>query len=149
MSIIITMEGYTLPSGYILKELCIMFQNGEFKHFLFSKPDIPLLKADKHTIKYTTKYISNLNFEDGDVPYVEIKAILEKQKESNIYTYSEIAEKVLQNHLPTTSIENVQDMGFRMPDKVPDSRCFRNHNQRYCAKAKAIEVMKFLNIMKI
>ena len=143
------MDGYTLPSGYILKELCIMFQNGEFNHYLFSKPEnMMLTEQDKRTIRFATGRVNNLVFEDGDVPYEHIN-ILEKQKDYHIYTYSEVAREELQKYLPTTSIEHVQNLNFKMPANPPKANCFRNHNPRYCAKAKAIEVKKFIKVMKL
>ena len=144
MKVFITMEGFTTPSGFILKELCIMQTDGEFNHYLFVKPSSMLTEADLRSIKYATKNLNNLSLEDGWVPYNEIKSILEKQKEHFIYTYSDIAKKVLQTYLPTSFIENIQEMGFEMPKTLPYSQCFRKHNQRYCAKAKAIAVKNFM-----
>ena len=145
MNAIVTMDGYTLPSGFILKELCIMYSNGEYDYFLFSKPDIPLTAKDKETIQYTTANLNNISFDDGDIPYTLIQPILEKVKHFRVYTYSDIATRILQGYLPTTFIKNIQEIGkFKLPTELPDSKCFRNHNQRYCAKAKAIAVYEKL-----
>ena len=69
---------------------------------------------------------------------------IQKIKDLKVYTYSDIAVKLLQQHLPTTAIENIQDQGYKMPPQLPNSKCFRKHNQRYCAKAKAIAIRKFV-----
>ena len=144
MDAYVAMDGYTLPSGYIMKELCIIFPNGEYDHFLFSKPDLHLNTSDIRTIRYTTKYLNNLNFNDGSTPYTLIEKILSKIQEFNIYTYSDVAQKTLQKYLPTTVIVNIQDIGFRMPNTLPKSACFREHNTRYCAKSKAIAIQTFM-----
>ena len=143
MSVFVGLEGYTLPSGYMIKELCIIFPNGEYNHFLFQKPDWLLSEVSRRTIRYATQHLNNLSFEDGDIPYIILPSLLEKIKEFRVYTYSDIAQKFLQQHLPTTSIENIQTTGYQIPKELPDSKCFRDHNQRYCAKAKALEIKKF------
>lgn len=146
MDVIVTLDGYTLPSGFILKELCIMHPSGEYDHFLFSKPDVPLLAKDLETIRYTTAHLNNISFDDGNIPYELIQPILGKVKYFRIYTYSAIALNFLRQYLPTTFIKNVQDIeNYKLPAELPDSNCFRNHNQRYCAKAKAIAVKEFMN----
>ena len=144
MKVVIAMEGFTAPSGYILKELCIMYPDGEFNHYLFTKPLSMFTEDDLRAINYATENLSKLPLEDGAVPYNEIDSILEKEREHYIYTYSEVAKKVLQTYLPTSFVENVQQKGFQMPKQIPNSHCFRNHNQRYCAKAKAIAVRNFM-----
>lgn len=144
MSVFVGMDGYTLPAGFILKELCMVYPNDEYNHFLFKKPDSLLSQISKRTVRYATQHLNNLSYEDGDIPYTLIPNILDKIKDLKVYTYSEIAQKFLQEILPTTNIENVQNLGYQMPAKLPDSKCFRSHNQRYCAKAKAIAVKKFM-----
>ena len=144
MSVVIGVEGYTLPSGFVMKELCMLFPNGEYNHFLFAKPDMELTEGDLRAMRYTTENLNNLSYDDGDTPYNLIGEILEKVKDCRISTYSEISLKTLQKFLPTTLIVNVQNRGFKMPAVLPKYDCFRNHNSRYCAKSKAFEVMKYL-----
>ena len=144
MSAFIGMEGYCLPSGFILKELCIIYPNNEFDHFLFKNPDLKLTKADKRTIRYTTEHLNELQYEDGNIPYEQIETILNSVKDFIIYTYSEIAVKNLQKYLPTTVIKNIQQYGFIMPKTLPESGCFRKHCQRYCGKAKSIQIKNFI-----
>ena len=146
MSAFVGIDGYTLPCGFIIKELCILFPNDEYNHFIFQKPDGLLSEVSKRTIRYTAQHLNNLPYEDGDIPYTLIPAILQKVKDLQLYTYSDIAQKTIQQYLPTTAIINIQDDGYKMPSQLPDSKCFRRHNQRYCAKAKAIAIRKFLNM---
>ena len=146
MSVFIGLEGFTLPEGFIVKEICLIYPNDEYNHFLFKKPDGFLSEISKKTIRYTTQHLNNLSYEDGDISCNLLPAILEKVKDLTIYTYSDIAQKFLQHYLPTTAIENVQNQGNKIPSQLPDSKCFRSHNQRYCARAKAIAIKKFVDL---
>ena len=145
MEVYIAMEGFTLPSDFVLKELFELFPNGEYNHLLFLPPDIALTEADKRTVRYTTKNLNNISYFDGDVPYNQLHEILSKLRDYKIYTYSEVAVKTLQSHLPMTVIINIQDMGFKMPGQPEDPCCFRIHNHRYCAKAKGLAIKSFMD----
>lgn len=145
MTAFVGVEGYTLPCGYILKELCIVFPNNEFDHYLFMKPEWILSDLVRKTIRYTTQHLNNLSYEDGDVSLSQLPSILDKIKDIKVYTYGDAAVKLLQNCLPTTLIENVQDQGYKMPTQLPDSKCFRKHNSRYCAKSKALAIQDFID----
>ena len=61
-----------------------------------------------------------------------------------MYTYNDLNLKFIQNILPTTIVTNVQELGFQMPDVLPDANCFRSHNSRYCAKAKCVAIKNFV-----
>ncbi|KAL5259993.1 hypothetical protein ACHWQZ_G010193 [Mnemiopsis leidyi] len=145
MQVYIGVDGFTLPCGFIVKEICFLYPNWEFCHLLFKPPaDQNLSDVDKRTIRYTTMNLNNLNYLDGDVPYNCLNDIIQSVQLYDVYTYSEVAMKFLQEMLPTTMITNIQTQGFEMPSTLPDPKCFRQHNHRYCAKAKAIEVKKFV-----
>ena len=55
MTAYIGIDGFTLPSGFILKEMCILYPNDEYDHYLFKNPGWQLTEADRRTIRYTTK----------------------------------------------------------------------------------------------
>ena len=145
LELYITAEGYTLPSGYILKELSILFPNREYKHFIFKKPDsfIPTDK-DNYTIRFTTDKLNQLSFTEGDIPYNIINDILTPYKDYRIYTYSYPFQKFLQNILPTTTLINIQSCGYKLPEYLPKPNCFKNHKARYCSLAKAKAVSRFV-----
>ena len=145
MEVYIAVDGYTIPSGFIVKELCIMFPDEEYNYFLFKPPtNRYLTEADKRTIRYTTSHLNNISYHDGDVPYEFLQEIISRYRQYKIYTYSEVAVKLLQTTLSTSVLTNIQNMGFNMPSTLPNPACFRKHNPRYCAKAKAIAVKNFL-----
>ena len=146
MSVIVGLDGYTLPGQFVLKEMCLIYPNEEYNHYLFKKPAGFLSNMAMKTVRYTTENLNNLSYEDGDIPYTIIPEILGKVKDLRIFTYSDIAVRFLQMHLPTTSIENIQHRGYKMPTTLPNPKCFRLHNPRYCARAKALAVKKFLNM---
>ena len=105
MTAYIGIDGYTLPSGFILKEMCILYPNDEYDHYLFRNPGWQLTEADMRTIRYTTQNLNNLCYQDGFIPYDQIANILDSVKDDTICTYSEIAVTILQRYLPTTVIK--------------------------------------------
>lgn len=145
MELVIAAEGFTLPSGYVLKEMSIIFFNREYKHFLFKKPTnfLPTPK-DIITIQYTTKHFNQLSFLEGDVPYNLIEDILTPYRDYKMYTYSDIFRKFLQNILPSTTVTNIQTYGKKLPATLPKPNCFRNHRARYCSLAKAKAILKIV-----
>ena len=91
MSVFVSVDGFTLSCGFLIKELCIIYPNVEY---------------------------------NGDIPYSLLSIILEKVKDLKVYTCSDVAVKLPQQNLPTTAIRNNQDQGFKMPARLPDSKCF-------------------------
>ena len=146
MDAYVGLEGYTLPSGFIVKELTIIYTNAEYSHYIFEKPDnIVLSPQDEKTVRYATRHLNSLSYGDGDIPYNQLGPILGKLKDFTIYTYSLVASNLIQNFLPTTVVINSQDLGHKIPKHLPNPNCFRLHqNYRYCAKAKAAEVKDFV-----
>jgi len=146
MDVYVGVEGYTLPTRFILKELAIIFPNTEYSQYLFEKPNnIVLSLQDEKTVRYATRHLNSLNYGDGDIPYIQIGPIISKLEHFNIYTYSDIASKLIQKFLPTTVVINTQDLGHKLSKQLPEPNCFRLHqNYRYCAKAKAVEVKDFV-----
>ena len=146
MDVYVGVEGFTLPTRFIAKELTVIFPNTEYAHYLFEKPsDIVLTTQDEKTVRYATRNLNSLNYADGDLPYNQLGVILSRLEDFTIYTYSVIASKLIQSYLPTTVVINTQDLGHKLPKELPNSNCFRLHqNYRYCAKAKAAEVKNFI-----
>ena len=79
MDVYIGMEGFTLPRGFIVKELCMMYQNEEFSHFLFKAPlNTTLSDVDQRTVRYTTDKLNRLSWHDGNVPFECLSNILKE-----------------------------------------------------------------------
>lgn len=147
MEVFIALEGYCLPCRFVVKEVCVLFLDGDFDHFLFKAPtNLHLTTVDRRTIRYITAHVNELSYQDGDIPYDTLLNILQKYGQYRIYTYSDIAQQFLQRLLPTTVVINVQDNGFQLPNQLPDPACFRAHPPRYCAKAKVIAIKNFMNM---
>jgi hypothetical protein len=159
MNAYVAVEGFLTKSGFILKELCIFYDDDAFDHYIFKEPtwSRELTNRDLKTIHYITSQLNGLHLYDGSIPYNEINGILECIRGCNIYTFSDLAVKTLRQYLPDTKkIKNIQDLGFEMPKQLPTSHCFRTHKvlnpeqyflsprYRYCAKAKAREVRDFM-----
>ena len=157
MNAYVGIEGFSTKSGFILKELCILYDGEEFDHYMFEKPSWTLTGKDLETVRYASTQLNGLHLYDGSIPYKEIDGILRGIRDYQIYTFSGLAVKTLRTYLPNTKkIKNIQDLGFEMPKHLPNSHCFRSHNvwdkqhyftshrYRYCAKAKALEVRDFM-----
>ena len=117
MNIYIATSGYRLPSSFIVKEICCLFPNGEYNHYILKPPtNWDLSDVDKRTIRFATKNLNNLSYHDGDIPYENIEAIFTRYQEHQVYTnYSSVTFKLVQNILPTIIIVIVQSLGFQMP----------------------------------
>ena len=153
MELIIAAEGFTLASGYIVKELTMLFPNSEYKHFIFKKPaNFTPSPKDVRTSRYITNKLNELSFTEGDVPYNSICSILQQYKDYKLYTYSSIVQDYLQIFLPTTTIINIQSWGYKLPSTLPipsSPRCFRDHRPRYCSLAKAKAISKFVETINL
>lgn len=145
MNAFVGFEGYVTQSGFVHKELCIYYDNDKYDHYLFKKPERNLSDADMVTVKWATCQLNGLEYDDGSIPYKEIDQILKNIENLQIYTFSDIAVQTLKKYLPNAQrIKNIQDFGYKMPKRLCYSYCFRPHTPRYCAKAKAKEVQKFM-----
>ena len=145
MEVYIAGEGYDIHSGFLLKEMCVMFSNKEYSQFVFKTDDVVLSEGDYKAIRDAVKHTSKLSFHDGDIPSHLVCDILERYQEYTIYTYSEEMCDFIQHHLPTTIVINVQDKGLTLKEQLPDPICFRRHPPNFCAKAKAIEIRNFMD----
>lgn len=136
-------EGYTLPSGYIAKELVIMQKNGEYQHHILLPPNGELSHEDYRTIRYVTRNLNGLAYHEGTVPYHTLATILDTIKQHTIYTYGGTAKRFLEAHLPSTVVIDIQEHGYQMPKVLPTSNCPKHHTPRYCALAKARVVLQY------
>ena len=149
MNAFIGIEGFTLPSGFVAKEICILFPNQEFCHFIFKAPANSQLSAvDCRTIRFATDKLNNLSWHDGFVSYETIPEILEEFQQYKIFTYGAVAQRFIQELLPLSIVTNVQDIGYSMQTVLPDPACCRDHPPRYCAKAKAIAIGDFVETIE-
>ena len=109
------------------------------------KPEFELSKKDMASVRFVSCKLNGLKFNDGSVPYDEIKEILKKIGNRQIYTFGDIAVETLKKYIPNApKIKNIQELGFKMSLEIPFQCCFRRHRPRYCAKAKAREVREFI-----
>ena len=147
MEVYIGLEGYTLPSGFIVKELCVLYPNGEYSHHLFKPPSNKLLsEIERRTVRYATIHLNHISYNDGYIPYANVDEILSKYQDCQVFTYGEVSLNFLQSAMPTTVIENIQNRGFKLSAELSDPGCCRIHPPRYCAKAKALAIKSFLSV---
>lgn len=138
-------EGYQLQHEWIIKELTLLFSNDEFNHVLFTPPEnYNINSVDLQTIRYTTKHLNGLGYEDGSTPYSFLHQYISKLKNCTVYCYGQTIKNFLQQQLPFTIIVNIQELNYKMPRTLPSADCGRNHNPRHCSLSKAKTVKDFI-----
>ena len=143
-SAFVGVEGFTLPGRFIVKELTLLFTNGEFNHTLFAPPlDFHPTNEDLSTIKYTTNTIHGLTFTEGDMPHIKLQDVLGRLEDCKVLCYGEHTRKLIQNYIPFNPVVDVQRTGFVMPKQLPPNDCGRNHPGRNCSMSKAQAVKTF------
>lgn len=134
----VTMEGFQLGKTFVVKELHLLAEDGDdHKHFVFASPIIPLSPQDQRTVRYTTRYLHGIGWYEGDVPYIALSSILEKFQNHILFTYGYTTTNFLREMLPLSVIVDLQKDGYTMPSTLPPKPCFKQHNPRHCATAKA------------
>ena len=131
MNTYIGVEGFLTKSGFILKELCIFYDDERCDHYIFKEPTWTwgLTNRDLDTIHYISSQLNGLYLHDGSIPYKAINEILGCIRYYQIYTFSNLAVETLREYLPDTKkIKNIQDLGFEMPKHLPNPHCFRSHS---------------------
>ena len=145
---ILTLEGFTIPSGYIIKELTVINdKNNEYQHFHFNAPkDFQPTPSDIYTINYATKHLNQLSFSDDSLlPYVAINAILQNLEKHTIYVAGHSAHKFITSHLPLSNIIDITTtLDFKYPPVLQPADCFKTHRPRYCSLAKAWYIKSFM-----
>ena len=145
---IVTLEGFVLPTRYIIKELSIFHESGSFQHFHFQAPtDFYPTEKELQTIKYASKNLNQLHLVDNSIlPYSSLDIILKSIAPQTIYVAGNTAEKFLSAKLPTSCVINISDKyQFKYPDYLTRTDCFKNHNFRYCSLSKGKFIRMFLN----
>ena len=142
-SVFVGVEGFTLPHQFIVKELTLLFENGEFNHVMFAPPlGFAPTTQDLSTIKYTTKHIHGILYTEGDMPYAKLNDILSKLRDYAVFCYGENTKSLLQSYIPFTPVINIQCEGFKIP-QLQASCCGRNHRGRHCSMSKAFAVRNY------
>ena len=147
-NMILALEGYTLPTWYIIKEMTVIFENNNLQHFQFAAPtDFQPTGRDLYTIRFTTKYINEIAYSDNSLLlYPMIDCILQKLSSQTIYVAGHCAYQFLSTKLPTTRIIDVcTKHDFKYPKELPTANCFKQHRPRYCSMAKATYVKHFMD----
>ena len=75
----IGVEGYVLKRMYIIKELTVLYENGNSDHYRFEPPtDLMLTPDEAKTVRFASKHLNGLSYHDGSVSYTELKEIMDK-----------------------------------------------------------------------
>ena len=144
LSVYVGVEGFTLPGRFIVKELTLMFSNGEFNHTLFEAPkDYCATTEDLVTIKYTTNFIHGLSFKEGDMPYIKLTDFIGRLDNCKVFCYGDNTRRLIQSFIPFTPVVDIRLDGYVMPTVLPSSNCGRNHAGRNCSMSKTFAVKQY------
>ena len=144
LSVYVGVEGFTLSEGFIVKELTLLYENGEFDHMLFAPPLHENYGAsDLRTIKYISANVHGIPYRDGVVPYATLNEVISKLQKFKVFCYGENTRQLLQDYLPFTYVVNITHKGFTIPQVLPKGWCGRNHVGRHCSMSKAVAVQSF------
>ena len=143
----LALEGFTLPSGYIIKELSVIFDDDNFQHFQFkAPPNFYPTTEEQRTIKFSTKYLNQLYLTDDSLlPYSTINEILKNLSFHTIYVAGHSAYNFIKAKLPMTHVIDICiKNNFKYPKQLSKSNCFKDHNPRYCSLSKCEYIKKFM-----
>ena len=150
MSIFVGAEGFQLGKSFILKELYLLVGDStDYKHFVFKAPILPLTAVDRRTVRYCTRYLHQISWTDGDVPYSALVPIIKKMESATLFCYGYTTARFLRKLLPTTIIIDTQSEGYKMPAVIPSAPCFTTHTPRHCAAAKANAIRNYVNAQTV
>ncbi len=137
-SVIVSVEGYSLPDGYVIKELTIMSMSGDYTHVTFKPPPMPLSPVDQRTIDYACRYLNGLFWEEGLLPYTMLPGILETLRGAELICHGVMASTWLKKVCPNSRIRDTSTQQQKFPRTIPFwTSCGKNHNTRYCSLHKA------------
>ena len=139
MDCVVAVEGYYVSGQYIAKELTILFDEGNYQHFMFNRPNnLVLTDKDEQTVEYTQK-LNGLRFaDDSFLPYNVIEGILSYIQNYYIQTAGFHSKRFLKSYLPNTEVVDLCDaFNFKYPPNLQAAPCFVQHPPRYCSLSKA------------
>ena len=147
-SMILTLEGFTLPSKYIIKELTVISDSGDYQHFHFKTPlGFKPSAIDSRTIKFASTYLHQLSLDDQSLlPYSTIDTILEAVASHVLFVAGNSAYDFVTTKLPFTKVIDIcAKYNFTYPKELPPINCFKRHRYRYCSLAKADCIKSFMS----
>ena len=128
---------------YVIRELSIIFSNGDVQHFHFRNPEnMQLTEEEKITAAYSQHNLSGFGVTDNTtclLPNTSCRDILNGISHCRIYCAGEITKNVLRRYLPGTSIIDICEVfGFKYPVKATNPNCPITHGKgyRYCSLFK-------------
>ena len=79
MNVYIGLEGFVLKRMYIIKEMTVLYENGSMDHYLFAAPTtLRLTAAEATTVRYASKHLNGLSYNDGGLPFEDIYTLIRK-----------------------------------------------------------------------
>ncbi len=147
-SMIVALEGFTLPSGYLIKEMTVCLDNGEIHHFHFKSPSNFFPNENElRTIRFASRHLNQLSLHDSNLlPYNAIGIILQNIASNIVYVAGNAAYNFVTLKLPSTIVLDIcRVYGFKYPTELPDASCIKRHRARYCSFAKCLCIKNYLD----
>ena len=140
-TIVISMDGYSI-NGYEIKEMTMLRLDGTYEHYLF-RPRIPLAALtpnQRKTVVYTTRHLSGLRWDDGELPYGMIHQLLNRiTPGTQVICHGSLARDFLTRTLPQgVSVRDTATENKHFPAIMGNEGhlCGKAHNPRYCSLVK-------------
>ena len=149
-TIILSLEGVNLRSGFIVREMSIYYlHDWSFRHYFFETPDnLSLTEDDRQTARFYRDMMGGIDLDryiDGSIPYINLDYILLQHSSYSIYVVGNVSYNFLRDKLPShskiTDIRNITT--FVYPRTLETAGCGVHHEPRYCSLAKLKFVIDF------
>ena len=140
----VAIEGINLSKNfYVIRELSILFPNGDVQHLHFKNPpDLCLTVAQQKTAWYTQQRLSGFGITDDTsccLPSSTCIDVLKSLAGFRIYCVGDITKQFLTQRLPDSRIIDICTLlNFSYPKKQSNPRCSIQHGKsyRYCSLFK-------------
>ena len=141
--VIAAVEGFNFHTGFVIRELTLLFPDNSEQHFQFRNPETVYLDdRDKRTAKFAKRHLHGFSATDDGtccLPYSIYPQILKAVENCRIYVAGQIARRFFMKNLPYTPIIDVYSSWdfMKYPIELENPQCFFLHRFRYCSLAKA------------
>lgn len=129
---------------YVVRELTILFPNGDVQHLHFKNPsNLVLTETQRKTARYTQSYLNGFGIADNPsccLPNSTCIDVLKNIDKYRIYCAGDITTRFLMQRLPDSTIIDICKLfNFSYPKKACNPRCSIQHGGSYrnCSLFKA------------
>ena len=140
-TLVISLDGFSV-NGYEVKEMTMLRLDGTYEHYLF-RPRVPLASLtpnQRKTVVYTTRHLSGLRWNDGELPFGMLHQLLNRiAPGTQVICHGSLARDFLKRTLPQgVSLRDTATENKHFPSIMGNEGhlCGKAHNPRYCSLVK-------------